>query len=183
MMQRKMEQYFSWLDTNSSYYDNITHNTMYMHTCSQTNEQGYIKQQIAPLKSHSFQDQKPISTKMNQKQFPKHNILLVAFTALLATPALLQIATAQSLQPGDSVPSGVPESDARASGSNCLNPITQGTSRFSEIFVERWLSRFSSHMLMHILCKFSMNIPLNHIVQISSGNSITCSCNRIELVL
>ena len=49
-----MEQYFSWLDTNYNYYDDITHNTMYMHTCSQTNEQGYIKQQIAPLKSHSF---------------------------------------------------------------------------------------------------------------------------------
>ena len=60
--------------------------------------------------------------------------MLVAFAALLATPALLQISTAQSLQPGDSVPSGVAESDARASGSNCPNPITRGSSRFNDLY-------------------------------------------------
>ena len=70
---------------------------------------------------------------MNQKQFSKH-IFLVSFAALLATPALLQIATAQSLQPGDSVPSGVAESDARASGSNCPNHITRGSSRFNDLY-------------------------------------------------
>ena len=70
---------------------------------------------------------------MNQKQFSKH-IFLVSFAALLATSALLQIATAQSLQPGDSIPSGVAELDARVSESNCPNHITRGSSRFNDLY-------------------------------------------------
>jgi hypothetical protein len=62
-------------------------------------------------------------------------LILVALLLLLVSPALLQTATAaQSLQPGESVPSGVAESDARASGSNCPNPITRGSSRFNDLY-------------------------------------------------
>ena len=58
----------------------------------------------------------------------------MALAALLASSALLQIATAQSLQPGEHVPSGVAELDARASGSNCPNSITRGSSRFNDLY-------------------------------------------------
>ena len=70
---------------------------------------------------------------MYQKQLSKY-LLLVALAALLASSALLQIVTAQSLHPGERIPSGVAESDARASGSNCPNPITQSSSRFNDLY-------------------------------------------------
>ena len=70
---------------------------------------------------------------MHQRQLiPYHPLILLAF--LLACSTLLQIATAQSLQPGESVPSGVAESDPSTSGSNCPNPITRGSSRFTDLY-------------------------------------------------
>ena len=56
-------------------------------------------------------------------------ILLLAIV-LLITTTLLQPATSQSLQPGEQVPRGVAESHSSASGSNCPNPITDGSERY-----------------------------------------------------
>ena len=70
---------------------------------------------------------------MHQRRFSQyHSMIILAF--LLATSTLLQIAAAQSLQPGERVPSGVAEADSTASGSNCPNPIIRGSSRYFDLY-------------------------------------------------
>jgi hypothetical protein len=72
---------------------------------------------------------------MQQTTLSKNLPPLILVALLLVNPALLQTTTAaQSLQPGERVPSGVAESDARASGSICPNPIIRGSSRFNDLY-------------------------------------------------
>ena len=71
---------------------------------------------------------------MHLKGLSKYPLWITLATLLASSGALLQTAVAQSLQPGEQVPSGVAESDERASGSNCPDPITRGSSRFNDLY-------------------------------------------------
>lgn len=62
---------------------------------------------------------------MNLNNLP---ILVLALTI----SSLLQPAVSQSLEPGEQVPSGVAESDSSASGSNCPDPIVEGSDSLHE---------------------------------------------------